>query len=31
VFDRRDEITTGLKITKEAPLLRHFTVELDKA
>ncbi len=31
VFDRRDQITTGLKITKEAPLLRHFTVELDKA
>lgn len=31
VFDRRNEITSGLKITKEAPLLRHFTVELDKA
>ena len=30
VFDRRKEITTGLKITKEAPILRHFTVELEK-
>lgn len=30
VFDRRNEITKGLKIVKEAPILRHFTVELDK-
>lgn len=30
VFDRREEITKGLKIKKEAPILRHFTVELDK-
>jgi tryptophanase len=29
VFDRRNEITRGLKIIKEAPILRHFTVELD--
>lgn len=29
VFDRRNEITRGLKILKEAPILRHFTVELD--
>ena len=29
VFDRRNEITHGLKILKEAPILRHFTVELD--
>jgi len=29
VFDRRDEITRGVKITREAPLMRHFTVELD--
>ncbi len=30
VFERRNEITTGFKIVKEAPLLRHFTVELEK-
>ena len=30
VFDRRNEITKGLKIIKEAPILRHFTVELDR-
>jgi len=30
VFDRRNEIKNGVKITKEAPILRHFTVELDK-
>ncbi|MFA8449916.1 MAG: tryptophanase [Bacteroidales bacterium] len=30
VFERRGQINTGLKITKEAPILRHFTVELDK-
>jgi tryptophanase len=29
VFDRRDEIKRGLKIVKEAPIMRHFTVELD--
>lgn len=26
----RAEITTGYRITFEAPILRHFTVELDK-
>ena len=26
VFDRRDKITKGFKIVKEAPILRHFTV-----
>lgn len=31
VFDRRDQITKGFKIINEAPILRHFTVELDKA
>ena len=31
VFERRDSITKGLRIVKEAPLLRHFTVELEKA
>lgn len=31
VFDRRGQITKGLKIINEAPIMRHFTVELDKA
>lgn len=31
VYDRRDTITRGYKITKELPIMRHFTVELDKA
>lgn len=31
VFDRREEITSGYKIVKEAPIMRHFTVELEKA
>lgn len=30
VFDRRNEINKGVKIVKESPILRHFTVELDK-
>ncbi|MCF6173069.1 MAG: tryptophanase [Campylobacteraceae bacterium] len=30
VFDRRKEITKGLKILKEAPIMRHFTVELER-
>ncbi len=30
VFDRRDEIKRGFKILKEAPILRHFTVELER-
>jgi tryptophanase len=30
IWDRRDKITTGLRITREAPILRHFTVELEK-
>jgi tryptophanase len=29
VFDRRDQISKGLKIIKEAPIMRHFTVEMD--
>jgi tryptophanase len=29
VFDRRDEIKSGMKIIREAPIMRHFTVELD--
>ena len=31
VFDRRDQITKGFKILNEAPIMRHFTVELDRA
>lgn len=31
VYDRRETITRGLKITWEAPLLRHFTVKLAPA
>ena len=30
VYDRRETITRGLAITKEAPLMRHFTVELER-
>ena len=30
VFERRNEITKGLKILTEAPIMRHFTVELDR-
>ncbi len=28
VYDRRESIRKGYKITKEAPIMRHFTVEL---
>ncbi|MCU0472354.1 MAG: tryptophanase [Bacteroidales bacterium] len=30
VYDRRDSITRGFRIIKEAPLLRHFTIELER-
>ena len=30
VYDRRDEITSGLDIEWEAPIMRHFTVELKR-
>jgi tryptophanase len=30
VYDRRHEIKRGFKIIKEAPILRHFTVELER-
>ncbi len=30
VFDRRDEIKNGYQIVKEAPIMRHFTVELKR-
>ena len=31
VFDRRKEVTRGMKIIREAFIMRHFTVELDLA
>lgn len=30
IWDRRANITSGLRIVNEAPILRHFTVELEK-
>jgi tryptophanase len=30
IWDRRDKITSGLRIVREAPILRHFTVELEE-
>jgi tryptophanase len=30
VFDRRNEIKSGVEIKWEAPIMRHFTVELEK-
>ena len=30
VFERRNNIKHGFKIVKEAPILRHFTVELER-
>ena len=30
VYDRRDKISEGLRIIHEAPIMRHFTVELEK-
>lgn len=29
VYDRREKITSGLKIVREAPIMRHFTVEME--
>ena len=29
VYDRRNSITNGVRIVKEAPIMRHFTVELE--
>ena len=31
VYDRRESITRGYVITREFPIMRHFTVELEKA
>lgn len=30
IYDRRESITRGYKIVKELPIMRHFTVELEK-
>lgn len=30
IFDRRDTIKHGFRIVREAPIMRHFTVELEK-
>ena len=30
VCDRRESITTGYRISKELPIMRHFTIELEK-
>lgn len=30
VFDRRESIRTGYRITRELPVMRHFTIELEK-
>ena len=30
VYDRREQITRGVRITWEAPLMRHFTVQLER-
>jgi tryptophanase len=29
IYERRKKITRGLSIRWEAPIMRHFTVELD--
>lgn len=31
IYDRRESIKSGYKITWEAPIMRHFTVEMEKA
>jgi len=31
IWDRRHEIKHGYKIVSEAPIMRHFSVELEKA
>ena len=30
VYERRDKITKGMKIVWEAPIMRHFTVEMER-
>lgn len=31
VYDRREQVTRGFVITKELPVMRHFTIELERA
>jgi len=31
IYDRKDSIRNGFKIVSEAPIMRHFTVELERA
>jgi tryptophanase len=30
IWDKRDAISSGFRIVKEAPIMRHFTIELEK-
>jgi tryptophanase len=30
VYDRRESIRRGVKITRESPIMRHFTIELER-
>ena len=30
IWDRRNTIRSGFRIVREAPIMRHFTVELEK-
>ena len=30
VYDRRESIRTGYRITRELPVMRHFTIELER-
>ena len=30
VYERRESITRGVRIAWEAPLMRHFTVQLER-
>lgn len=30
VFERRNSISRGVKILREAPIMRHFTIELER-
>jgi tryptophanase len=30
IFERRNEIKKGLKILSEAPIMRHFSVKLER-
>ena len=30
IFDRREKIKRGFRIVKEAPIMRHFTIELER-